>query len=234
MSQMIQARQAPAHLQGLQARRVSLDNVQLRFDAGQDGKPFTFSGYAVRWDSVNEHGERFLKGAFAKLIASGKRLHMYYNHSYLNWWDYAPKQRIGKWISIEEDDIGLKVTGELTKGLALAADVRAMLEHGTIDGLSICFYNPTDLYYRYENDVKLISEADAYEISVVDEPSDRAARIDMTAAVEQVENARDASQLLQKLGINPNAADALLARLTKLGSPAQTENTDPFAFLDDE
>lgn len=234
MNDLMQVRSLPVAHQNMQVRRMSLTASQLRFSGGTDGKPFTFTGYAVKWDSVNEHNERFLKGAFADLIASQKRLHMYYNHSYLCYWDYSPKYRIGKWIEIIEDDIGLKVTGELTPNLALANDIQAMLLHGTVDGLSIGFYLPSDLDYIYDNKgVKVISRVDAYEISVVDEPSDKQARIDTAVDVSQVTNTRDAAKLMQRFGVPPHLADELVTRLSKIApNAAPSSDPDPFAFLD--
>lgn len=217
-------------------RRIQLPLTELRFAGGTEGKPFTFSGYAVRWNSINTHGEQFVRGAFADLISSGKKVHMYYNHAYLDYCPQTAPYRIGKWLSLVEDDEGLSVSGELTPDLALANDIKAMLKHGTIDGLSIAFYAPTELDYEYVNDVLRFKRVDVYEISVVDEPSDRQARIDPTdQEIDAVANSRDAAALLQQVGMSPRGAEALLSRLTQLIKPVTTEaeDFDSFAFLDD-
>lgn len=222
----------------VQTRRMSLPVAELRFEGGTDGKPFVFKGYAVKWNSVNQHGEQFVKGAFADLIASvkagGKKVHMYYNHGYLDPWGSTPSYRIGKWIDLIEDDVGLYVTGELTPNLELADAVGAMLRHGTIDGLSIAFFMLTELDYEWLDGVMIIKRADLYEISVVDEPSDRQARIEVgDQAVEQIDNQRDALDMLQKIGLSPRAAQSLLTRLSQIQTPSNPPATsDSLAFLD--
>lgn len=218
----------------VQTRRMAIPAAEMRFEGGTDGKPFTFSGYAVKWDSVNTYGEKFQRGAFADLIASGKPIHMYYNHSYLNWG--ANPYRIGKWIELREDDTGLFVKGELTPNLQLAADVAAMLKHGTIDGLSIAFYAPAEMDIAWLDGVLLIKRVDVYEISVVDEPSDRSARIDLNdQTIAAVESERDALELLRGVGMSERAAESLLARLATIAPTNQAASdpaADPLAFLD--
>lgn len=218
----------------VQTRRMAIPVAEMRFEGGANGTPFTFSGYAVKWDSVNTYGEKFQRGAFADLIASGKPIHMYYNHSYLSWG--ANPYRIGKWIELREDDIGLFVKGELTPNLQLAADVAAMLKHGTIDGLSIAFYPPSEMDFEWVDNALLIKRVDVYEISVVDEPSDRSARIDLNdQAIAAVENQRDALELLQGVGMSARAAESLLARLANIAPTNQAAPdpvADPLSFLD--
>lgn len=229
----LQARARPQP-PNVQTRRMAIPAAEMRFEGGANGAPFTFSGYAVKWASINTYGEQFQRGAFAALIASGKPIHMYYNHSYLNWG--ANPYRIGKWVELLEDDTGLFVKGELTQGLQLAADVAAMLKHGTIDGLSIAFYPPSEMDFEYVDNVLNIKRVDVYEISVVDEPSDRSARIDLNdSTVAAVENERDALELLQGVGMTARAAQSLLARLATIAPTDQPTNrvpTDPLAFLD--
>lgn len=233
MSMHLQVRARPQP-PNVQTRRMAIPAAEMRFDGGTGETPFTFSGYAVKWDSVNTYGEQFVRGAFADLIASGKKVHMYYNHSYLDWG--VTPYRIGKWIKLLEDDVGLYVTGELTPNLQLAADVEAMLRHGTVDGLSVAFYPPAPMDVEYVDDVAKIKRVDLFEISPVDEPSDRSARIDPTdSAVAAVASERDALELLQGVGMSARAAQNLLARLATIAPANQAAPdpvADPLAFLD--
>lgn len=200
----------------VQCRRMQIVPSELRFTAPtQDGAPYTFEGYAVKWETVNSHGERFEKGAFADVIASGKQVHMYYNHGYMDWFSGANARRIGKWVELLEDDTGFLVKGELTPNLSLASDVGAMLQHGTVDGLSIAFYEPNPMDVMQDaTGSRVIRRIDLYEISVVDEPSDQTARITPTTeAINAVRNADDANNLLINMGLSRVDADLLLARL---------------------
>ncbi len=217
---MRQRKQPP----NVQHRRANLSPVALRFTPpSQQGEPYKFEGYAVTWANVNSHGERFEKGAFADLIASGKIVHMYYNHAYMDWLTGNSAKRIGKWVELVEDDTGLLVKGELTPNMSQSNDVAAMLAHGTVDGLSIAFYEPNPIdVYQDNTGARVIRRVDLYEISVVDEPSDQTARITPTAeAIDAVRSADDANNLLVSMGLSSNDAQSLLARLNDVlqGSP---------------
>ena len=216
------------HLKMREKPRVDLPNVKCRFlqlepqemriiPAEEGITAFRFEGYAVKWASINSHGEQWVKGAFADLVnavkAGTKVVHMYYNHGWYNYRYTNPAMalRIGKWISIEEDDIGLKVIAELTPGLWLADQVRAMLEHGTIDGFSISFYepNPQDIEYMEGGKYIRILRGDLYEITVCDEPSDRDART-TDAELNRVKSMDDMKALLKEHGFD---ADDLINRI---------------------
>lgn len=200
----------------VQHRRAVQTPVALRFTPPtQQGEPYKFEGYAVTWATVNSHGERFEKGAFADLIASGKKIHMYYNHAYMDWLTGNSAKRIGKWVELSEDDTGLLVKGELTPNMSQSNDVAAMLAHDTVDGLSIAFFEPNPIdVYQDNTGARVIKRIDLYEISVVDEPSDQTARIaPTTEAIDAVRSADDANNLLVSMGLSKQDASLLLARL---------------------
>ena len=200
----------------LSSRRAPVQLVNMRFVAPTAENPkFTFTGYAVKWDSVNDYGERFVKGAFADQIASKETVHMYYNHGWRNYFG-GDTSRIGLWTSLTEDDVGLLVTGELTPSLNLASQVQAMLQHGTVDGLSVCFYEIQRGDWTFNNDVKVISNARLYEISVVDEPADYDARID--DALEELETEQDAVELLERYGLREKLARSIISQVSKVSS----------------
>lgn len=234
MSALIESRSAmPIRLRDLQVRRIGLDPDQIRMSTDEK-TPFVFEGYAIKWDSVNYYDEQFVRGAFADLIASGKKIHMYYNHGWRDWIDARARMRIGKWLELKEDDVGLYVKGELTPKQSLAEDVGAMLRHGTIDGLSIAFYDPNPIDVEVVNGVRRIKRIDLYEISPVDDPADDDARINQPD-FSQVQSTRDAATLL---GLPVETVDALLSRFGSGGQkpPVDTKTNgqaDPLAWLDD-
>lgn len=211
-------------------RLLPITDSNIRFATGKNSQNrYQFTGYAVKWDSVNTYGEQFVRGAFAELIgnvASGaKAVYMYYNHGWREFIDTPIKRRVGKWTRLEEDDIGLKVTGELTAGLSVAEDVKAMLAHGTIDGLSICFYPPSPMDCEELSDRILIKRADLYEISVVDEPSDRQARIDNTEQIDKMQDETDATRMLGNLGLSESQARSFIDRLDDILYPKPSDET---------
>lgn len=229
-------------LQSLSTRRMAISDAKVRFVEPKDGSAEThvFEGYAVRWDSINTYGEKFAPGAFADMIDRfnnlEKKVHMYYNHGWKNMFDARAAMRIGKYIEIVEDDIGLLVKGEFTPGLSLANDVSAMVKHETVDGLSIAFYPINDIDVEDMGDHIVIKRADLYEISPVDEPSDRSARLNRQAeTINNLANERDAADMLTKLGLDQADARHFITKLDSImGTSADdtSKDDDPFAFLD--
>ena len=227
-------------LDSVSTRRMAITDAKIRFADDNTGA-HTFEGYAVKWDSTNQHRERFERGAFADMVeavnSGSKVVHMYYNHGWRNFFDGAAAMRIGRWVEIVEDDIGLKLRGELTPSLSLADSVGAMMRHGTIDGLSIAFYPVAEIDYEQHDDYVLIKRADLFEISVVDEPSDRSARINRQAeTINNLADERDACDMLTKLGLDQADARHFITKLDSIigsgGHTAPEPNDDPFAFLD--
>lgn len=225
-------------------RFVQIEPNHIRVAApAKAGESYTFSGYAVKWESINSHGEQFVKGAFTDLInavnAGVKKVHMYYNHGWRNAWiDSQMAMRIGRWTKFTEDDVGLMVEGTLTVGLSLANDVQAMLADGTVDGLSIAFFQPSPMDYEEKADRVLIKRADVYEISPCDEPSDNDARIDddeddgLESDDEVGVRDKEIKAALRDAGISDDAAAKFLTRYNKMSKPQQTDSSDLFAFLD--
>ena len=223
------------NLPNVEMRFVPFQDLEIRVESDQDpNAPFRFEGYAVKWDSVNSHGEKFQRGAFADYINAVKvgaqRCHMYYNHGwslvYIN-----PKfaMRTGKWVELEEDDIGLKVVGEVTPGMSLSNDMEAMIKHGTIDGLSIAFHPPAEMDIEYSEDHMLIKRVGLYEISVCDEPSDRNARLSDTD-LRNIETEEDLKKYLKRFNLDDAMADQLIQRVQTLNKP-QVPKENPLAAL---
>lgn len=129
-----------------------------------------FEGYASLFDRVDMSRDIVERGAFAKALAAKGPggIRMLFQHD--------PAQPIGAWTSIEEDDFGLKVRGRLSAGSARAREVRALIQDGALDGLSIGFKvarGRTDP----RTGIRHIREADLWEISVVTFPMQEGARI---------------------------------------------------------
>lgn len=240
--QALLMRNALPNMPKVACRRMPVQDMHFRIQAPQKtGEPFKFSGYAVKWDSVNSHGEQFLRGAFADVVAAiaagTKKVHMYYVHGWRYFWvDSRIAMRVGKWTGITEDETGLFVEGELTPGLGLSDDVAAMLAHETIDGLSIAFFPPNPIDTEELKDRIIIKRADIYEISICDEPSDRDARIFSDAEIDAIEDDAGAVDAMRSMGIPDAYATKLINRISKFkvaGSPQQQPQDDPLAFLDD-
>lgn len=188
-------------------KSISLSDVQLKMDEeiGQ------FSGYASKWNGLDSYGDTILKGAFSDTLAK-QQPKMFWNHQ----WDMP----IGKWTDVREDDVGLFVQGELTKGLDLAENVHAALKHGTLDGLSIGGFLKQGDYSETSKGRLIHKWSNLMEISPVVFPADGAARIDSSSVksdliqqIDGIESVRDIEAFLRDAGgLSKGAAVALVAR----------------------
>lgn len=207
-------------------KTLKFDEVALKMQ-GDSG---TFEGYASKWDGVDSYGDTIVKGAFAETLKAAQPK-MFWNHQ----WDMP----VGKWLTVEEDSVGLFVRGELTPGLGLAADVRAAMKHGTLDGLSVGGYLKKGDYDENETGRTIRKWSNLMEISPVVFPADSAARID-TASVKHIDfeailpeckSEKEIERLLRDAGLGKWEAMAIVSRVRAIvkGSDslqeAQTKET---------
>ena len=188
-------------------KTLSLSDVSLKMD-GDTGK---FSGYASVFNGVDAAGDTILRGAFLDTLSQGQPK-MFWNHK----WDMP----IGKWTVAREDEKGLFVEGELTKGLALANDVHAAMKHGTLDGLSIGGMLKRGDYDETKTGRTIRKWSRLIEVSPVVFPADGMARID-TASVKSLDfeallpeckTERDIERLLRDAGLGKWEAMATVSR----------------------
>ena len=128
------------------------------------------AGYGSIWGSVNDYDEFFVKGAFAKSISeNGPNSNSTYKIKF--------RDRHGKSVSLFasliEDDIGLYFETVPLDKVQWADDLLVQLKSGTINNFSIGFKYIWDrVEWDEENDCLIILEAQLFEISAVDIPSD--------------------------------------------------------------
>lgn len=191
----------------MELKRIELASVELKLLGDGTG---TFSGYASRFGGVDSYGDTILPGAYKRTLkrkAGDRPIRMRWNH-------WGPV--IGKWLSLSEDEVGLKVEGELTPGHTVAQDVLASLKHGAVDGMSIG-YRP--IQTRELGDGKReLKEIELVEISIVEEPADLGARIsDVKSALDVADSLKEIEAILREAGRFSRAdATALVARVKAL------------------
>lgn len=147
---------------------LAADAAAIRAD-GWSGD--VFSGYASLFNVADLSGDMLLPGAFRASLGrrGGAGVKMLYQHD--------PARPIGRWLQIDEDRKGLRVTGLLHTEVAAAREARSLIGAGILDGLSIGFRT-----VRARSDaatgIRRIAEVDLWEVSVVTFPMLPAARID--------------------------------------------------------
>lgn len=189
----------------MQHKLLNIDSASVKFYEGKQG---LFSGYASTFGNVDSYGDTIFKGAYSKTIANRERpIQMRWNH-------YG--EIIGKWTSIQEDEKGLLVEGELTPGHSKAMDVYASMMHGAVSGLSIG-YRPS-IYVPNEKGGNDLYEIDLVEISVVESPADINAQIGrIKSMIDEAMTLKDIEHLLRDAGRFSKAdATALVSRIKKL------------------
>lgn len=209
-------------------KNLVLDNVGLKFAKDDTG---AFSGYASVFGGVDSYRDTILPGAYKSVIeriqaGSARMPKMFINHK-------SYELPVGKWLSMEEDDKGLLMLGELTPGMDEAKTVKAAMQHGTIDGLSIGYGLNRDDVEMVEKDdgvVRIIKNvSELYEISIVTYPADDAARVDLSSvksALDQVESIKDFEDFLREVGgFSKSLATATASRAKRLFSQSESEKS---------
>lgn len=192
------------------------------------GETGTFEGYASKFDGVDSYGDTIKRGAFVDTLKAFLPK-MFFNHE----WTIP----VGKWRALEEDSVGLFVAGELTPGLSMASDVRAAMQHETLDGLSIGGYLKKDDYTETETGRVIHRWSKLLEISPVVFPADEGARVDLSsvksggaellAEIAEISTIKEFEYLLRSVaGLSKVAAKTLTARAFDLFGPAGVGTSD--------
>lgn len=185
---------------------ISLADAGIKF---ADDKSGVFEGYASVFNGVDSYGDTILPGAYKATIKAARKspILMLYSHN--------PRDVIGKWHEMEEDDKGLYVKGEFTPGHTLAEDVYRNMKFGAISGLSIGYMIPEGGAKREQDGRRIIKKLDLFEISIVSMPADNAARVgDVKSAIEAIATLSDAEAMLRDAaGLSRKEATAFVSRL---------------------
>ncbi|WP_185983131.1 HK97 family phage prohead protease [Aureimonas mangrovi] len=128
------------------------------------------SGYASLFDRPDQTGERVLRGAFSRTLAErgagGVRM----------LWQHDPREPIGVWTRLFEDERGLRVEGRLALATQRGREVFELIRAGAVDGLSIGFRTR-----RASRDPRTgerrVNEVDLWEVSIVTFPMQSLARL---------------------------------------------------------
>jgi uncharacterized protein len=126
-----------------------------------------FSGYASVFNVLDAGGDIVMPGAFAKSLAKRRsRIRLLFQHD--------PKEPVGVWESMAEDEHGLFVAGRLVPGVPRADAIRRLIENRALDGLSIGFRT---VRATREAGARKLWQIDLFEISIVTFPMMEEARI---------------------------------------------------------
>lgn len=130
-----------------------------------------FSGYASVFNIEDSYKDIILPNAFKGTL---KQRNISKDIKLL--WQHSPEEPIGSFNVIKEDSVGLYVEGQLLMDVARAKEAYSLIKNGSISGLSIG-YNVNEAFVNKETGIRVISDVDLWEISVVTFPANNLANI---------------------------------------------------------
>jgi uncharacterized protein len=179
---------------------IQLTDVDVKFAKNGAG---SFKGYASVFGGVDSYNDTIERGAYTEVIQKINMGDMQMPKMFVNHrsWAIPP----GKWLRMEEDEKGLLMEGEFTPGNPEADVVKAALQHGTVDGLSIGFELGDYSYIETEDEkIRVIKTIKALpEVSIVTYPADDNARVDLTSVkttLDNIQTLRDFEDFLRESG----------------------------------
>ena len=169
---------------------VQLKNASVKADG-------SFEGYGSVFGVVDTYGDVVERGAFQKSLAT----HRDEGSMPAMLWQHDPREPVGVWSGMKEDDHGLAVSGHLNLDTQRGAEAHALLKQGALRGLSIGYKVPEGGYER-DGSVYRLKEIELWEVSLVTFPANRAA---------QIRSAGELEQLLRDAGLAKKAAVRVVA-----------------------
>ena len=131
-----------------------------------------FEGYGAAFHNEDLKQDVVLPGAFQRSLKD-KPI-----HQIKMLWQHDHAQPIGKWLSLVEDDKGLRVHGQLLLDLQQARDARVLMREKVLGGLSIGFRaDPQKQQFDPDKGIRYLKEIDLWEISPVVFPANSKAKV---------------------------------------------------------
>lgn len=128
-----------------------------------------FAGYASVFGVEDNHNDIILSGAFKKSLSKKATI-----KDIKLLWQHKADEPIGIFTKLNEDAHGLYVEGKLLLEVQRTQEAYSLMKNGALRGLSIGFIVKK---HNYKNGIRLISEADLWEISLVTFPANELAEI---------------------------------------------------------
>lgn len=162
----------------------------------------TFSGMASVYGIIDSDNDIIQAGAFSESIARRKVKML---------WQHDRDEPIGIFTKIEERGNILYVEGELAMGVEQADAAYILLKQGAVDGLSVGFVTK-EYDYDVDSNVRTITKAELYEVSIVTFPANEAAKITNVKSFQEL-LPKDVERALRKeFNLSQSEAKAFMAK----------------------
>lgn len=171
-----------------------------------------FEGYGSVFGAVDSYDEIVAPGAFSETLAT----HKAQGTLPALLWQHRSGEPCGVYTGMYEDNIGLKVSGQLALKTVRGAEAYEFLKMKAVSGLSIGFATREDSYDRVSG-IRTLKKVDLYEVSLVTFPANDSARVQGVKNIEVIEDLKSAEQYLREVGMSRTEAKAFIARVKSLG-----------------
>lgn len=184
-----------------------------------------FEGYGSVFGTPDQGDDIVMPGAFLDSLASipAPRVKML--------WQHKPDTPIGRWLSMTEDEHGLKVHGKLNKKLRAGAEAAEMMLDGIVDGLSIGYRTKRFEINRETYQRKLL-QVDLLELSVVTFPMHQSSTISLVKS-GNLPTERQFEEYLRDVGFSAKQAKGIIASGYKSITSARDAGDDDAEILSD-
>lgn len=178
----------------------------------------TFTGYGSVFGVVDSYNEIVQQGAFKESLAAHKAK----GTMPAMLWQHRSAEPMGVYTSMEEDSVGLKVSGQIAMKTQRGAEAYELMKLKAISGLSIGFI-PREETRDKVSGVTTIHKLDLWEVSPVTFPANDAARVQGVKSIEAIEDLRSAEQFLRDSGLSRREAVAFISRVKSLSQSDSVE-----------
>lgn len=169
-----------------------------------------FEGYAAVFGITDNVKDRIAPGAFKKSLEA----FCVENRLPPLLWQHDTRAPLGAWRDMHEDSHGLFVKGELfVKDIPRAQEAWKLLRENVVTGLSIG-YRTRQSHYDEKSGVRVLTDVDLLEVSMVTFPANDAARIlrvKSMLATGEVPTEREFEAFLREAGLSRKQAKGILA-----------------------
>lgn len=191
---------------------MSIDRLAVTWDVKSldaDGAG-TFEGYGSVFNIKDSYADVVMPGAFTRTLseaqAKSRMPAMLWQHDYT--------QPIGKWLSMAQDEVGLKVKGQIATSTRAGRDAYELMKMGALDGLSIGYRTRRGQWDEVEKHRKLI-DVDLLEVSPVVFPANDASRV--SAVKSGMLTIREWEDALRDAGLSRAESKTVLHDLSRKG-----------------
>lgn len=203
--------------------------IPLQIKALNDGE---FEGHGSIFGNEDLGGDVVMKGAFRKSLEK----HREANSLPQMFWMHKPDQVPGKWVSMSEDQNGLRVKGVLAD-TPLGNEIRTLLKMDAVKGLSIG-YSTVDQEWK-DDGTRLLKEVELWEVSVVSLPMNPLAQVAhaksrLSEIGEYVPTLKEFERILREAGCSRSTAKRLVHNMTnEKATPREAEPEEVVVKVED-